>query len=116
MKRLSVFGLTVLLALPGAALAGDGEAQLAWQMGTTERGYTENFDERSLAEPNQGLERGSPFGPGVQSEPYGPGSTMPGDDDSLRRQPNLGGSDGGPYYRPWTGRGCRATGGGRTCF
>ncbi len=116
MKHLGVLGLAVLLASSGAASAGDGEVRLAWQMGTTERGYTENFGERSLADPSQDSEPGSPFGSGTQSDPYGPGSRGSVYEDRLRRPPNLGGSQGGPYNRPWTGRGCNAMGSGRTCF
>lgn len=116
MKHLGVLGLAVFLASSGVASGGDGEVQLAWQMGTAERGYTEDFGERSLTDPQQDSDRGSPFGSGTQSDPYGPGSRGSVYEDPLRRPPNLGGSYGGPYNRPWTGRGCNSMGGGRTCF
>lgn len=117
MMRFGMLGLAVLLTSAGAARAGDGEMQLAWQMNTIERGYAEDFGEGSP----QGAERDPRFGSGVQSNPYDrldPYSRGQGPyyDDPLRRPPNLGGKQGGPYFRPGTGRNCTGQGAGRTCF
>lgn len=112
MTRLGGLGLAVLLASAGPASAGDGEMRLAWQMGTTERGYTENFGEN----PGQGADTDQRFGSRIQSDPFSQDSRGSYHDDPLRRPPNLGGDQGGPYFRPGTGRDCTGQGSGRTCF